>query len=226
MSRPALPDTPLRLHPLWEGRRLLLFTGLILTLCTALLLIYRPKFVQQTELRLYDAMLTDGASPPKTAVPVLVGVDEPSLAAYGQWPWPRYRLALLVRRIRELGAEVIALDVLMPEPDRTAPEVIGAERDRDLGHPPAAAASLRQDSNSQRLARELSGSNVILGYYFNFSGNGGAGGQEFAVPPRPGDGPGKHFGQPAGLAPTDGHAAQHAGAARSGQRGRVYQRPA
>jgi HD-GYP domain-containing protein (c-di-GMP phosphodiesterase class II) len=184
MSRPAFHTTSLRLHPLWEGRRLLLFIGLILTICTALLLIYRPKFVQQTELRLYDAMLTDGASPPKTAVPVMIGVDEQSLAAFGQWPWPRYRLALLVQRIRELGAEVIALDVLMPEPDRTSPEVIGAERVRDLGNSPAADASVHQDSNSRLLAKVLSGGNAILGYYFSFSGAGGEGGQELAVPPQ------------------------------------------
>ncbi|WP_292532570.1 CHASE2 domain-containing protein [Methylocystis sp.] len=48
----------------------------------------------------------------------VVGVDEKSLSAYGQWPWPRARLAELVDRLRELGAASIAFDFIFAEPDR------------------------------------------------------------------------------------------------------------
>ncbi|MBM3576449.1 MAG: adenylate/guanylate cyclase domain-containing protein [Alphaproteobacteria bacterium] len=48
----------------------------------------------------------------------VVGVDEKSLKAYGQWPWPRARLAELVDRLRELGAASIAFDFIFAEPDR------------------------------------------------------------------------------------------------------------
>jgi adenylate cyclase len=48
----------------------------------------------------------------------VVGVDEKSLKAYGQWPWPRARLAELVDRLRELGAASIAFDFLFAEADR------------------------------------------------------------------------------------------------------------
>ncbi|KAF2992757.1 adenylate/guanylate cyclase domain-containing protein [Methylocystis sp. MJC1] len=51
----------------------------------------------------------------------VIGVDEESLKAYGQWPWPRTRLAELVDRLRELGAAVIAFDFIFSEPDRTSP---------------------------------------------------------------------------------------------------------
>jgi len=48
----------------------------------------------------------------------VVGVDEKSLKAYGQWPWPRARLAALADRLRELGAASIAFDFIFAEADR------------------------------------------------------------------------------------------------------------
>jgi adenylate cyclase len=168
MSKP--PKSIQRLLPLWEGRPLLIATGLFLTLSVALLLIFTPRFIQQTELYLYDTMLANRTSSPKTAVPVMVGIDDESLKAYGQWPWPRYRVAALVQRLRDLGAEVIALDFVMPEPDRTSPEIIMAERERDLDISADQTHSVPLDSNSKRLADTLAGGNVILGYYFEFYG--------------------------------------------------------
>lgn len=162
---------------------MLIAAGLLLTLCISLLLLFQPRFVQQTELRLYDTMLSDRPLPPKTAIPVMVGIDDESLEAYGQWPWPRYRLARLVQRLRELGADVVALDFLMPEPDRTSPEVIIAERERDQGSSTVAGRSVRLDSNSQRLAEAMAGGKTILGYYFNFFGTGKDGSPDFPVSP-------------------------------------------
>lgn len=51
----------------------------------------------------------------------IVDIDEPSLKAIGQWPWPRERLAALVDRLAEQGAAAIALDIILSEPDRTGP---------------------------------------------------------------------------------------------------------
>ncbi len=48
----------------------------------------------------------------------VIGVDEKSLGAYGQWPWPRARLAELVDRLRQLGAASIAFDFIFAEADR------------------------------------------------------------------------------------------------------------
>ena len=51
----------------------------------------------------------------------VVDIDEASLQAYGQWPWPRTRLAELVDRLQAAGAAVVVFDVLLVEPDRTSP---------------------------------------------------------------------------------------------------------
>jgi adenylate cyclase len=51
-------------------------------------------------------------------------IDEVSLAAYGQWPWPRTRLAELVEKLHELGASAIVFDILFSEPDRLSPAAL------------------------------------------------------------------------------------------------------
>jgi adenylate cyclase len=163
--------SPQRLLPLREGRFILLTTGLLLTICCSLLVIFPPLFLQQAELRLFDLMLNNYSSVNESDVPVMVGIDEESLKVYGQWPWPRYRIARLLERLRELGVDVIALDFLMPEPDRTSPDVIMAERQREPGSfLPSPAPSKPKDLNSQRLADAIAGGQTILGYFFDFSG--------------------------------------------------------
>ena len=99
---------------------------------------------------------------PRTYTPVpvrVVDIDEASLQAYGQWPWPRTRVADLVERLHRAGARVIALDVLLSEPDRNAPAAMA-----QLWNDPKASAALAQlPDPDQTLANRLSTSPVVLG---------------------------------------------------------------
>lgn len=62
----------------------------------------------------------------KTPLPVqVVDIDEESLAQLGQWPWPRNELARLVDVVSESGAAAVVIDVLLSEPDRLSPDVLG-----------------------------------------------------------------------------------------------------
>lgn len=57
----------------------------------------------------------------RTSAPVvIVEIDEDSLQEYGQWPWPRSLLAHLVNLINEMEPASIAIDIIMPEPDRSS----------------------------------------------------------------------------------------------------------
>lgn len=80
---------------------------------------------------------------PDPDVPVsIVDIDEASLAAIGQWPWSRDVLATLTNRLAELGAAVIAYDVLFTEPDRTSPSnVVENAEDYDATFAQALAAA-------------------------------------------------------------------------------------
>jgi adenylate cyclase len=56
----------------------------------------------------------------------IIDVDEESLKRLGQWPWPRTRVAELIRRLRKDGAATISLDIVFAEPDRTSPKSMSA----------------------------------------------------------------------------------------------------
>ena len=53
---------------------------------------------------------------------LVVQIEERSLAAEGQWPWPRTTVARLVRAIGRHDPAAIGIDVLMQEADRLSPE--------------------------------------------------------------------------------------------------------
>jgi adenylate cyclase len=54
----------------------------------------------------------------------IAAVDEPSLKKFGQWPWPRTTLAMLINRLNDLGAATVGLDIMFIETDRSSPEQI------------------------------------------------------------------------------------------------------
>ena len=56
---------------------------------------------------------------------IVVAIDDASLSAMGQWPWPRSRLAQLVDRIAAQHPAAIAIDAFFPEPDRLSPRQQG-----------------------------------------------------------------------------------------------------
>lgn len=107
----------------------------------------------------------------------IVDIDEQSLRALGQWPWPRTVLAELVTKIIAQGGTVIGFDVLFPEPDRSSPEVF-AEALQGLDDP--TREKLRHlPSNDATFARVIRASKVVLGY----SGYRVSGGVPVAQPP-------------------------------------------
>lgn len=54
----------------------------------------------------------------------IIDIDEASLKALGQFPWPRDYLATLLARATAAGARAVAFDILFVEPDRTDPNTI------------------------------------------------------------------------------------------------------
>ena len=95
-----------------------------------------------------------------TPVPVrIVDIDEASLKAYGQWPWPRTRLAELVAQLQTAGVAAMAFDVLLAEPDRTSPTAMA----RLWNNPQASAALAHLPDPDAALGRAMRTSPVVLG---------------------------------------------------------------
>jgi adenylate cyclase len=99
-------------------RRLVFFCGAIPVLLTATLAIYRPGFFARVDDSVYDILMrAAGPTRPSEQI-VIVDVDERSLSAIGQWPWPRDLVGRLISRLRSMGAATVALDIIFAEADR------------------------------------------------------------------------------------------------------------
>jgi adenylate cyclase len=104
----------------------------------------------------------------------VIDIDDASLAEIGQWPWPRTRVAALVRRLNELGAATIALDIILSEPDRTSPARIldtlglqSSERQQDL-----AGLLHGLPDHDAVLAEAIREAPVVIGYASTEQANG------------------------------------------------------
>jgi len=95
--------------------------GLSLLALLLLIRIWDPHPLEELRLRSFD--LYQNISPRESTVRpvVIVDIDEKSVAAFGQWPWPRTILADLLNRLYEWRAAAIAFDVVFAEPDRVSP---------------------------------------------------------------------------------------------------------
>jgi adenylate cyclase len=103
----------------------------------------------------------------------VVEIDEASVAAFGQWPWPRTRLAAVTNRLAELGAGAIVFAVIFPEPDRTTPkQLLGDLQQVDVPDREKAAALLESlPDHDRQFADAMSKTNVVLGFVAGSSPN-------------------------------------------------------
>jgi adenylate cyclase len=151
-----------------RNRSRVLLYGILFSLLLFILNLAKPTLSDFLHYRYYDLLLSANRGE-SSSVPVIVDIDEKSLKRYGQWPWPRYRIAILLDKLRNLGALSIGLDMLFAEEDRASIHCIKKEVSRDFGVEldfREVPHSLRD--NDQRLAKTLSGGSVVLGYQFLF----------------------------------------------------------
>ncbi|MEX2616426.1 MAG: adenylate/guanylate cyclase domain-containing protein [Alphaproteobacteria bacterium] len=143
---------------------------------------FEPQFILLSREWVWDEMVR---AKPRAWDPDLkvriVNIDEESLAAHGQWPWPRARMARLVDSLHAYGARAIAFDVIFAEPDRTSlanvfdglrrdvpgytppldPEAIAAQPDNDtilataVGRIPTVMALSVEETESPNGSRAL-----------------------------------------------------------------------
>ena len=147
--------------------RILLY-GIVFTVLLFLLNLIKPTVIDFLHYRFYDLLLSANKGE-FSSVPVIVDIDEKSLTQYGQFPWPRYRIAILLDKLRNLGALSIGLDMLFAEEDRASIHSIRKEISRDFGVDlkfGEVPQGLRD--NDQRFAEALSRGPVVLGYQFLF----------------------------------------------------------
>jgi adenylate cyclase len=115
-------------HALGSRRSL----GLFLLAVMLALRVWDPYPLEELRLRSFDLYQNISARKPVVRPVVIVDIDEESVNAYGQWPWPRTILADLLTRLYEAQAVAIAFDIVFAEPDRASPsEAVKHFRDLD-----------------------------------------------------------------------------------------------
>jgi adenylate cyclase len=141
--------------------------GLARTLCLGLLFalvflrITNPPLIEEIRFQAFDFFQALKPRVAEQRPVVIVDIDEKSLKALGQWPWPRTRVADLITRLTKLGAVVIGFDVVFAEPDRMSPQV-AAENFRGLDDA-TRQALLSLPNNDQVMADAVRQSRVVLG---------------------------------------------------------------
>ncbi len=118
-------------------------------------------FLHDIELKTVDARFRLRGPRAVSGDVVIAVIDSRSIDALGRWPWPRSDMARLIGALHEMGARVIALDIVFAEPERDHPE-----HDRML------ATAVRRAGN------------VVLGYYFRLQTDRLPGGSSPFLPRR------------------------------------------
>ena len=89
-----------------------------------------PAFLESLRLRYFDTLIVN-QQPVENNI-YTVNIDEPSLEARGQWPWPRGDYAALIEDLYNRGAGLVVFNVLMSEEDRSGEDAILAETMQQL----------------------------------------------------------------------------------------------
>lgn len=149
--------------------KILFSATLLFSLLAALLLLVSPHPLQILYLKSTDLILNAGSPQPASDQVVLVKIDNDSLSRNGQWPWPRYRLAMLLEKIQQQNADSIGLNIIFPEPDRTSPLQLQEQFRKDFGYSLNIAGIPQEHLDHDTILSQIINQGpVVLGYDFFF----------------------------------------------------------
>ena len=90
----------------------ILFLGLLISSSLGISEKMESDFSVQLGYQFLDSYLKYTASGKAAQSSIVIDIDDVSLSAVGQWPWPRYRMASLVKNIADAKPASIGLDIL------------------------------------------------------------------------------------------------------------------
>jgi signal transduction histidine kinase len=120
MNKPTR-QAALRVSAGWRDKPWL--SAVVLALVVALRII-DPATMEGLRLAYFDFEQSAWPQALRDRHVVIVDIDQASLTAVGQWPWPRSTVARLTNDIAAMQPAVIGFDVLLPLPDRLSPQEI------------------------------------------------------------------------------------------------------
>ena len=140
-----------------------------MTCVVASLSLFQPLLLSTLDLKIYDALLKSRPAHTASGSIVIVAIDTDSLGQYGQWPWPRYLIARLIDKLREMGALSVGVDLLFAEADRSSQRNIQKHIAEDFNQTVnLSKVSQQYMDNDAMLAKVLRKGPFVLGYQFLF----------------------------------------------------------
>ncbi|MBT4932740.1 MAG: adenylate/guanylate cyclase domain-containing protein [Rhodospirillaceae bacterium] len=122
---------------------------------------YPVKFVRAKTFDFYQKLKPREIPEPIGKPVTIVDLDENSLTEIGRWPWSRDIVAKMVTNLTQMGAVLVAFDVVFAEPDPMNPSLI-ANSLGGLDEETKAKLSLLPD-NDEIFAQVIKKSRVVLG---------------------------------------------------------------
>ena len=116
-------------HNTLRWKTLSLIFAISASLASLLVYWYHPALLDQLDERSRDVVFSFRDAPPPPKEIVIIAVDEKSIKELGRWPWPRSKQGALIKKIKQLSASVIALDIIYlvadtPHEDRFLTEAL------------------------------------------------------------------------------------------------------
>ena len=122
---------------------------------------YPVEFLRLKTFDYYQQLKPREIPPPAQKPVTIIDLDEASLAEIGQWPWPRNIRARLVQNLMQMGAVLVAFDMVFAEPDRMNPSEVA---DSLAGLDDETKEKLRKlPGNDKKFADVIRKSRVVLG---------------------------------------------------------------
>jgi HD-GYP domain-containing protein (c-di-GMP phosphodiesterase class II) len=140
-----------------SGRSLILASGFILTLALCAASLVRPAFLAHLDGRFFDGLISGDLPPSGYSGPVVVALDDESLARFGRWPWPRALVARLLARIAAQHPASVGIDAIFAE----------WELPTETENSPGTANNL--SAGDTALAKALASGPFVLGFELTFA---------------------------------------------------------
>ncbi|MCX7769705.1 MAG: adenylate/guanylate cyclase domain-containing protein [Proteobacteria bacterium] len=125
----------------YKKLKIFFLLGLLASILSSILYFWQLDFFDAIELKLKDVRFKTRSFNDLDNRVVVVAIDEKSINELGRWPWDRKIIAKLIDRIRNYGAQTIALDIVFSESSNVAND------------------SVLSNSINRK-------NNVVLGYFF------------------------------------------------------------
>lgn len=162
------------------GERLLRLSGRKIAILATLSMIAAyfasPAFFDLMELKALDLRFKARGVKDAGERVVIVAIDEKSVNELGRWPWPRTRIAEVIKSLSDDGAKAIGFDMVFSEPDQSS----GLQTIRELKKKSGSLGldgslltylnrmERRFDTDSELREALAKSKSTVLGYFFHF----------------------------------------------------------